>query len=199
MIEDPAAAAEEPPRGVPNRTSETLEQRVHRLEDAVAALQDTHLMEERITDRLAHRLSRDHTADSTGIRDAERRTSPPASRPSSPAPEAVAVPVSSFAAKSSWMLVEVLSELRAMVAMFFDTRFRVGWGAYLSVLVLVFVLISGWILPLSHLPVVGEPLDKAIGLILALFAYRRLHREVNRYREMLARAGPPSRQGQHFG
>jgi hypothetical protein len=190
MIEDPATPPEEPPRGLPKRTSESLEQRVDRLEDAVAALQDTHLMEERIMDRVVHRLNRDHAGDSIGIVDAERRTSPPPRESEESSPEAPPRPVPSVAAKPAWLFVETLAELRAMVAMFFDTRFRVGWGAYFSVLVLAFVLVSSWLLPFSHLPVVGGPLDKAVGLILALFAYKRLHREVTRYREVVGRPAP---------
>ncbi len=36
---------------------ESLEQRVHRLEDAVAAMQDTRLLEERVAERVKERVN----------------------------------------------------------------------------------------------------------------------------------------------
>jgi hypothetical protein len=92
------------------------------------------------------------------------------------------------APKASWLFVEVLGELRAMISMFFDYRFRPAWGAYVSIIVLIAILVSGWWLPFSNLPIVGPILDKAVCLILALFVYKRLHREVRRYRDTIARA-----------
>src|SRR5262249_32160740 len=158
MVDDPAAAHEELPRDVPDRTAETLEQRVHRLEDAVAALQDTHLMEDRIIDRVVHRLNRGPAKDATGIVDAERRTTAPPPSPHGPAPEppAAGLPQPSLSVKPGWLFVEVFSELRAMIGMFFDYRFRPAWGAYVSIIVIIAVLVSHWWLPLSNVPVVGD-------------------------------------------
>jgi hypothetical protein len=189
MIEDPPIGSSQPLDGS-HHSGETLEQRVHRLEDAVAALQDTQVIEERIIDRVVVRLNQEPMANTTHIKGAERRTPRPAANPPAADRAPPAQPVPTLTMQSSWLVLEILSELRAMVRMFFDIRFRVGWGAYLAVLVIAFILVSGWLMPLAGLPIVGAPLDKVVDLLLALFAYKRLHREVTRYREVMARSTP---------
>src|SRR3954452_24159426 len=83
--------------GPPNPT-ETLEQRLRRLEDALANLQDTHTVEQRIVERLSERLPPPGSAPAPppGGASADRRTlaSPglqlplPLSTPSLPLPHA---------------------------------------------------------------------------------------------------------------
>jgi hypothetical protein len=179
--------------------TESLQQRVHRLEDAVAALQDTHIMEDRVTERVLGKVSRAKDLEGTGIVEAERRTAPPATvaHPSIAQPVATAAP--SVTARTAWVAVEVFRDIRTGVAMFFDPRYRVSWGAYFAMLLLFYVLVSHWLwslwagIPLLGLvsvplgfPVVGAILDKALGLVFALFAFTRLAREMRRYQAAIA-------------
>jgi hypothetical protein len=192
MIDDPAAS----PRD--GHAPESLEQRVHRLEDAVAALQDTQLMEERITERVVGRLHRPDGPAHTGIVDAERRTPTPAVNAGATLPEPAA-DSSAAPLRRPWLIVEVFREIRIMIGMFFDSRYRVSWSAVFALMLLAYILVSQWLWTLvggvpvigvlttaMNLGFVGQILDKAVDLILALFAYKTLSREMARYRAALA-------------
>jgi hypothetical protein len=200
MIEDPAVATTEPPSDGPEHAMEPLEQRVHRLEDAVAALQDTALMEERITERVVGRMNRKAAADGLALMDAECRTTASSSPAAPPADAAAASPPPVTSKPSSWVITEVFREIRTLFAMFFDPRYHVSWSAMLALMLVAYVLVSHWLwtlwafVPIVGVlsgpmawPFVGPLLDKTLGLIIALFAYKILSREMVRYREALAR------------
>src|SRR5262249_38849698 len=106
----------------------SLETRVHRLEDALAPLQDNHLMEERTLERLPNEQARAQVKsgpapfEDRSTADQLARTAPapvPAASPAPPAP------------------MSGLAELRAMVRMFFDVRYHVAWTTRLLTLVLL--------------------------------------------------------------
>jgi hypothetical protein len=200
-IEDPAPhRGEPPPADGPDHLAESLEQRVHRLEDAVAALQDTQIMEERITERVLGKVSHRKQVDGTGIVEAERRTAPiPTPVPQATLPPVPPTPAPVLSTKPSWVVVEAFRDIRMAVAMFFDSRHRVSWGAYFALAILAYVLVSDWLwalwagVPLLgllsgvlSLKVIGPILDKALGLLFALFAFKRLARETRRYKESIA-------------
>ena len=174
--------------------AETLEQRLRRLENALASLQDTHTVEQRIVERVSERLT---PASGPGVAPthteavAERRMLPlpglqlplPLSPPGLPLPGAV---------YQAWLLFDFWNELRAMVRMFFDRRYYVAWTTRLTLLILVpLILLSHFWLPLASLFIAGPILDKAVDLLLAFFLYRSLSREAARYRQALAAAGQP--------
>lgn len=162
---------------------EAVEQRVHRLEDAVAALQDTRQLEDRLTERVTERI---------------RHQAPVAQEPAGMIVEAhrpmlpralewvrsQATPVAGAAAPSrqSWLVVDAVMEARAVLHMFFDPRYRLGWGVRgLTLGLLALILLTGWI-PGTGLPLVGFVLNKVLDLILAFFLYKILSRESRRYR-----------------
>jgi hypothetical protein len=197
MIDDDAAAQTDAAANG-HHPEESLEQRVHRLEDAVAALQDTQLIEERVTERVVGRMHQKPVSASTGIIDAQRlahaSTGPALSAGSEVAGESR--PVNT---RRSWVIVEGLRELRTMFRMFFDSRYRVSWSAFFALMVLAYILVSKWLWSLwgavpilglltgpMHLTFIGEILDKSVDLILALFAYKTLSREMRRYRETIS-------------
>ena len=178
--EAPGAPAPVPP-------GEPLEQRVHRLEDAVATLQDTRRMEERVVERLAKRLRRDRTQffqEAAGV-------IVDVGRPFLPAP-LTSGGVGSTAhdtspLRRSWLLLDAYAEAGAMVRMFFDPRFRPSRLArFVPVPLLAMVLTSAFWLPGSGIVVVGTLFDKALGLVLAFLAFKILGREVRRYRDIIA-------------
>jgi hypothetical protein len=192
--------------------AESLEQRVQRLEDAVASLQDTRHLEDRVLERVSERL---------GIRPAprpepepepepmpavERRTAPPEDRPDeraeervqvrdgaearrpaepAPAPEpdpALSRFVPPALTRHPWLLFDLLRELRAMVRMFFDVRYNVGWSARVVVLILLpLIFTSGWWFPLAYFPFLGTFFMKALDLLLTFVVYKALSREARRY------------------
>jgi hypothetical protein len=200
MIDELAMArADAPAAGLP--PPETLEQRVHRLEEAVAALQETEIIEERIAERVVDRMQRRPAPESTGIVETDRRARPPVGPSLSPGSDVQAnsQTVSQLSARKPWLIVEVFRELRVMFRMFFDTRYRVSWSAFFALMILAYILVSQWLwalwsgVPLlgwltlpMHLTFLGEILDKAVDLLLALFAYKTLSREMRRYREAIS-------------
>jgi hypothetical protein len=187
--------------------ADALEQRVQRLEDAVAALQDTRPLEDRVVERLSERLGIKPPAREPAPREpppahapafehmisAERRTPPspdglpaPAAPPLPPPP----APAPPLLTRYPWLLFDLLGELRAMVRMFFDVRYHVAWSTRVTVLILLpLFFTSGLWCPLAWVPVVGTVIEKVIDLLLAFCMYKALSREARRYRELKAAPG----------
>jgi hypothetical protein len=184
-----------------NGAAESLEHRVRRLEDAVAALQDTGLMEDRIVHRLLDRTDRgsvptirlpegeviEPTAALPPARPAETFPGEYELAPPPPSAEPV-MPPAPGKPTSRWLLIEMLREARAMLHMHFDPRFRMSWYArtippvLLGLMVFSGYLFNGFI----SVPVVSPLIDKAFVVVAALVAYKILTREVARYHDTIA-------------
>jgi hypothetical protein len=172
--------------------AQALEERVRRLEEVVAALQDTHALEERVAERVAARVA---PASDNGVRakagllfEAGRHLLPAAVEAlSEPSPPPVAVPAQPAATglRPPWLLFDVYAEARVIVRMYLDPRFRLTWQARLLPLVLLAAIATSWVwLPgTSILPsIVSTLIMKVVDLFLALVLFKVLHREVTRYR-----------------
>jgi hypothetical protein len=165
-----------------------LEQRLQRLEDAVAQLQDTRPIEERVVERVADRINRNRTHPirdtTTGIIIEAGRHLLPAALP--PVQDQTARP---SIAKSSMMwtglLWELLVELRAIFCMFVDPRYRLGWPTrILSVVLLVAIATSRFWPPMSMLPdLMSSILDKVVDLGFSYILWKILIHEARRYRQ----------------
>src|SRR5262245_39459399 len=183
-----------------DETVEVLEQRVRRLEDAIAALQDTQLMEDRVVERVRQRVELQHVEHARPpglIVSAARMLLPkqveevPADRAhadagadgaatngaASPPPEA---------AQPGWLLVELYREIRGMTRMFADHRYRMSWTGKAVPLAAILVAVISWLL-ISGIPLVGGLLDRVVDLTLIVLVYKAMSRELHRYRELLAR------------
>jgi hypothetical protein len=174
-----------------------LEQRVCRLEDAVATLQDTRPLEERIAERVSRRLKRGLQRDSaSGIQESGNTFS--TGRALLPAALELIRENSVGAEQGSsnrfkyfprpWFLFETYAELRTMIRMFLDPRYRATWSARVIPLALFAMILTSWIwvpgtaiLPTSLMTIV----DKVIDLLLAFLAFKILVREARRYRELV--------------
>lgn len=182
----------------------SLEQRVRRLEDALAILQDTRQLEERVVERVAERVT--HIPDYP-VRDSAKVLLS-AGRQLLPAALGVLQAKAQAAERSAypppppeerrWLVLEFYAEARSVVRMFLDPRYRthLTWTTRIvPVVVLVFVLTSQWAMPWNLVPVLGSVLDKAVAFVLAFFVYKILAREARRYRETvtdLSRIPPTS-------
>ena len=184
----PAAVPVAPVAPTPEAALSPLEQRVCRLEQAVAELQELR-----------------------GVRPAE----PPGGQACGPAPVPNASPFPSPAAilvdvprrmigamvgaahelprpaapaaplrpQRRWLLFDALAEARAIVRMFLDPRYHLPWSArVLPLVLLAAILTSSW-LPFMGIPVVGGLLNKVIDLVLAFLLFKILGHEARRYRE----------------
>jgi hypothetical protein len=167
-----------------------LEDRVRRLEAALAerpAPDDEDALADRVIARLSAIASeRERNPDS------ERMlvlASPPDSLPEPPQ-GAVLHPPAPAAETSSraWFFANLVGELRLLVTMYFDPRYRISRTAQFALpgifLLLVFnyFFFSVWV-SIAFLSPVTERL---LAVILGVLAYKLLTRELARYREVLA-------------
>lgn len=190
MVQDPTLSPTDPASSDVIAPPQSLEQRVQRLEDAVAALQETQAVEERVVERVQARLQGRpeppappppaRPAAAAQMYDAARFTVPPP-EPAFPAPP---VPAPARLLPHAWLLFDLYAEARAMVRMFFDIHYHVAWTTRLVVLILVpLILLSHWWFPFAWVPLVGPLVDKLVDLLLAFFVYKALSREAHRYLE----------------
>lgn len=155
---------------------ESLRLRVQRLEETVAALQNTQEIETRIVERLTQKPAPEP----------DKPEPPVASvlvRPPTPPPTPVVVTAPE---ESGWLLFDAVADLKAIWQMFFDLRYHFIWSTRLIVYILVpVVLISHILFPLPSLllgTTFGGIIDKVLALILTYFIYKALSREARRYR-----------------
>jgi hypothetical protein len=188
---------------------EAMEYRLRRLEDAVAVLQDTQMIEDRVAERV--RIQMEHKAPShrdaanmaldAGLRllpmlprAAEVAMAAPQATVVAPTAAATAVPNAvplTASYSKSWLLIETVNDLRVMLRMYTDPRYRItriGW--LVPIAVLAFVLVSHmkifhFVFVWNLVPLFDEYLDKAFDLFAAFLGFKVLMREVARYRDVI--------------
>ncbi len=176
----PATAPAVPPVAVPapNGPPESLDERLRRLETVLGKLAESPPAAQQVTPR------------------------PPAPVPAPPGGRrwmprllttlfAAAAEPSVFSqpeARSPWLLFDIVVELRSMLHMFGDPRYRLTWpGRLVPAIMLVLIFTTTFWLPgSSTLPF----LEKGVVLILAYFLFKTLSREARRYRETIPQTPP---------
>jgi hypothetical protein len=188
------------PRAMPLSQAEepagVLEQRVRRLEDAVASLQDTRQMEERVAERVTERVNRKAThiprESAPLVVDSGRKLLPAAldlMRSQDSGPRAPAAPRALPDLRNPWLPFDLYVELRAIWRMFVDPRYRLSWMGRVIPLALFLGILSSWywlpfaglLYDLSH--TLASLYVKLVDLLLAYFLTKVLVREARRYRE----------------
>jgi hypothetical protein len=185
------------PVGPGDEPNGVLEQRVRRLEDAVASLQDTRQMEERIAERVTDRMSRSKAThipreSAPLLVEASRRMLPAAiglARSQDTGPRTPASVPSIPDLRNPWLLLDLYSELRAIWRMFVDPRYRLSWMGRVVPLTLFLAILGSWYWlpfasPLYDLSrIVASLYVKIVDLFLAYLLAKALIRESKRYRE----------------
>lgn len=189
--EAPPLAAVEPPPPIP-ADGLSLEQRIRRLEDALAQLQELRGGETRIVNQ---------------------PTAPRPSSPPQPAPTAAPVPTAALfdmgkrligvasqaiatapappsqpltaRARAAWFLWDTWAEARAILRMFLDPRYHMTWSARIfPAVVLLAILFSKYWVPGSSIPFLGDwLLVKLVDTLLAFVLFKWLGHEARRYRQ----------------
>lgn len=158
-----------------------LEARVSRLEGALANLQDQTLLEERIASRLAVKFQRNGIPNPGEVSKAPSATN----STSANGEEVVEVPGLNLYLAGKWFFNEIVPELRAMSCMFFDPRYKLGaLNKALPAAIFLLIVLSGYWVPFSSLPVVGGLIDSIIMLCLGYFLIKILSAEARRYRQL---------------
>jgi hypothetical protein len=170
----------------------SLEQRVRRLEDALAQLQEQHGVETRI---VAHPPASPPATPATpastaALFDAGKRllgavAHPAANAAGSPATHPAANAAGSPPGGILWLLWDTWAEARAIVRMFVDPRYHLPWSSrIIPIALLVLILTSKYWLPGSSIPFLGDwLLVKLIDLLLAFLLFKWLGHEARRYRQ----------------
>jgi hypothetical protein len=165
-----------------------LEQRVRRLEDSVAQLQDLRQLEDRVTERLARRLA--PTQPSNGILDTPPSSADP-QRPLS-APPRIFTQSDTLHGEGSYstgdrgLVLDMVADARCMVRMYVDPRYNLGWFARLVPLAFLLAILTSliWIPGIHLMPEwVAHIVSKLVDLVLAYVLFKVLIREARRYRE----------------
>lgn len=150
-----------------------VEQRLRRLESAVAALQDTQLMEERVADRVVQKSKRSPLSalrdTATVVVDAGKALVPKASSTTPPAENA------------GWLLVDLWSEVRTFGRMLFDHRYPFSYAGRFGPVIIICAYVFCWLFMGG---VFGSLLERVIDIVLAFILYKIMSREVQRYRAM---------------
>jgi hypothetical protein len=178
-------------------TVEALEQRVRRLEDAVAALQDTQLMEDRVVERVRQRLELPYDGPPAGLFASAARMLlpktveevPPDDAPATPAGDATAngAAGSTEAQKPGWVIMDLARELRLMLRMFADYRYRLSWSGRMVPLIAVVIAVVAYVLFDDRMFILGDLINAVINAVLVVIVYKTLSREAQRYRGLIAR------------
>lgn len=176
----------EPPAG------DTMASRLNRLEHAIAALQDTRLMEERLVERLSSRLPAPSApAAKDALAEAGKTLLPTAMRAVAATANAAALPPN-----RSWLVFDLLHDFRTFWRMPFDYRYRLSWAAKLVPLAGIGMIIFSWVFVRGTsflgggVPVVGGVLDVLIVILTSVVVFKTWSREAARYREQTANLPP---------
>jgi len=159
-----------------------VEQRLQRLEAAVAALQDTPLMEERVVDRVILRLKK------TPIKNLKDESAPAGdakvigadSIPAEVNVEPMPSVSSANGERRGWFLFDLLSEFRTIGQMTFDHRYRFSWIGRVGPIVIAVVYIFLWLL-IGGSGILGI-FERGFDIILVVLLYHILSREARLYR-----------------
>ena len=96
-------------------------------------------------------------------------------------------------------VLDILNELRVMLRMLVDPRYRLTWPARIvPIVAIVLILLSDYeklafLFPWNFAPGLGYYLNKVFHLVLAFIMFKVLEREVDRYREKVPDAPRPLR------
>jgi hypothetical protein len=167
----------------------TLEQRIRRLEDALAQLQSQQGIEARIVSqpappRPSSPPSAAPPASTAALFDMGKRLLGTAAEAITPAPAPHTPPVTARA-RAVWFLWDTWAEARAIARMFLDPRYHLPWSARIfPIVLLAAILFSKYWVPGSSIPFLGDwLLVKLVDTLLAFVLFKWLGQEARRYRQ----------------
>src|SRR5262245_44222 len=184
------------PRMGPTRTAErlaALEDRVRKLETAVAERDGRPFTEESVADRVLTRLSA-MAAEQRTLPESDRvlvldsvPRPPAAATPSPPQGAVLRPPEPADPTRRSWLVVQLVAELRLALRMYFDPRYRISRTTQFVLPVIGLVLIFNYFFFAQWLaiPLLSPVTERLLAVILAVLGYKILTRELARYREVL--------------
>lgn len=190
-LEHLVAPGSEPHQGIgptPEALLIPLEERIRKLELALAELQNTSDLESRVAARVSNQIAQElapggGASSKASLVELGKRLlgvmSPPAPRTLGPRPDGK---------RPGWLLLEVWAEARAIFRMYVDPRYRMTWvGRVVPVVLLIGFLFASYCVAL--VPLIGPFLVKipflveAVQLVMAFVLFKVLSHEARRFRE----------------
>jgi hypothetical protein len=181
-----------------------LEERLRRLEDALAQIPDPKQIENSIAQRVAERLTTERPVPVAQIAPAPT----PSARAGVTLPTGMILDIGkriltttgntastasasehqesalSSGVRRTILFFDMLTEARAIWCMYTDPRYKMSWAGRLVPLMLaVFLLTSAFLVPGAQITGVGTIIDKLADLIPAFILFKLLSYEARRYRE----------------
>ena len=160
---------------VPPRNSLSLEDRVRRLEDVVATIQLSPYAIQ-TTPGTPAPPANDQPSLADFIASAAQHLPPRAENTAPPDAENPAT-----GRTQRWLPFELLVEMRVMLRMYLDPRYRLTWQTRVLPPAFLFGMFLSWLL-ISGIPIVGFLFDRFLFLVLAYMLFKVLIREATRYR-----------------
>lgn len=164
-----------------------LEERLHKVETALAERHSPAVAEEAVADRVIARLS-------AGISEPpsqSNRVLVLATSRHDPAPPDGAVlhppEVLNDPVRRTWLLSQIVAELQLALHMYFDPRYRISRTTQFALpgIVLLglfnYFLFASWV----NIPIVSPVAERLIDVFLCVIGYKILIRELERYRDVL--------------
>jgi hypothetical protein len=156
----------------------TLEERVRRLEDALAQLQQERGIQMHIV------ADRSPTTSTATLLDVGKRLLRSSSDTAAATPAVPPTAPQPTPSRSPWLLWDTIAEARAIARMFVDPRYQLSWSARILPLVLLAaILTSSFWVPGTSIYVLGGLIDKIVDVLLAFVLFKWLGHEARRYRQ----------------
>jgi hypothetical protein len=173
--------------------NDMLLERILKLEEALASVQNLQGIEQRVAERVATQLQierptvRPETSPvisrAAALLDAGKHLLPSLIRTDT-APGPAPPHNAPAAAQRSWLLWETIAEARVIIRMYVDPRYTLSWLGRTVPLVLLpaFLLTYYWV-PFASISMVGWILEKSVQLVVGFVLFKVLGHEARRYRE----------------
>lgn len=164
---------------------ETVAERVQKLEQALAALKNTEVMEQYVAERVLNRLTQIPADAPDGMASAPLYDGG-GSLVQSAVLGAVMPQLTSTesAGGGVWSWIPLLNEFRLMFWMYFDARYRLSRMAQFGVPIVIALMVLNYFF-IGFAPLIGFIVERIILVMLAVVLYKILAREAVRYAAVL--------------
>jgi hypothetical protein len=191
IVDDLENAAQPVTNSSKPREQVELEERVRKLETALAERSTPAIIEETVAERVLAKLSA--TVGSPQASVGQDRVLVLASRHDDlpPPPKGTVLqPPDSFddPLRRTWFFAQLGAEIRVLAHMYFDTRYRISRTTQFALPGIALLLVFNYFFFALWLgiPFVSPIAERLIDLVLCVIGYKLLTRELGRYREVLA-------------
>jgi hypothetical protein len=168
-----------------------LEERIHKLETALAERSTRVLTEDAVADRVIAKLSTaaglpqtPDTSDRVLVLASSHEEVPPPPKGAVLHPPETTIDPS----QRTWFLTQLIAEFRLAIRMYFDPRYRISRTAQFALpAIAVLVLVNYFLFSaLINIAILSPIAERLLDVMLCVIGYKLIIRELSRYREVLS-------------